>query len=51
MSKPKKHRKNPHAVALGKLGGRKPGPQPWKAEGISRQAWHQRKKREAERKA
>ena len=46
MSKKEKRRKNPHAVALGKLGGGRPkGPQPWKALGISRQAWYSRERR------
>lgn len=42
----KPHRKNPHAVALGKLGGHPKGPQPWKALGISRQAWYQQRARD-----
>lgn len=51
MSKARKHRKNPRYVALGKLGGRPRGKQPWKALGISRQAWYKREAFKREREA
>jgi hypothetical protein len=34
------------AKSEGKTGGRPAGPQPWKALGISRQAWYARKGKE-----